>query len=143
MKTDPISAAVLYRQHLDMIMKAQVLSQAKQIARRALAVVFDRPASGTISIMSGFGHNTGQAFVTISMANPQEVASPTIQIATHQARRIAFQILEAADAAESDGFLVAWLRGSADLSDGQLGSMLQMFRDWREQQRQRQEGENT
>jgi len=139
MKTDPISAAAGYRMHLEMIMKAQVLHQARQIAARALEIVFDRPEPGTISLTSGFGHNTGKAFVTFSMANPEEVANPTIQIATHQARQIAMQILEACDAAESDGFLVEWLRGTANVPDNQLGAFLQQFREWRDEQRKRQE----
>lgn len=138
MKTDPISAAAAYRQHLEMVAKAQVLHQARQIAARALEITFERPAPGTINLSSGFGHNTGKAFITFSMANPEDIANPIIQIATHQARQIAMQILEACDAAESDGFLIDWLRGTAEMSDSQAGGLLQQFREWRDEQRKRQ-----
>lgn len=140
MKTDPISAATAYRQALHKIVQTTTHHQARQLASQALAVELLRPEPGTVSIASGFGQQSGQAFVTFSLANPQEVANPTIQIGTQQARALALQILEAADAAESDGYLVFWLRDKADLNDAQCGAMLKQFRDWREHQRKLQDG---
>lgn len=140
MKTDPISAAAAYRQHLDMILRSTTHHQARQLASRALEIELLRPEPGTVSIASGFGQQSGQAFVTFSLANPQEVANPTIQIGTQQARALALQILEAADSAESDGFLITWLREAAEVGDRAAAQMLAEFRAWREHQRTRQDG---
>jgi len=135
MQTDPISAAVTYRLALEAITKAPSLTAAVKAAERALQYTFNRPEEGQIGIDSGYGHNTKTPFVTFSLANPSESANPTIQMTSAQARQQAHYILEAADAAESDGFLVEWLRDKADLNDGQLGAMLAEFRLFREQHR--------
>ncbi len=135
MHTDPISAAVAYRQALNRITQVETLQEARKQATRALEIHFDRPTEHMISIASGYGHATKEPFVTFSMANPEETANPTIQMQSDQARQIAFRILEAADAAESDGFIVEWLAGTADMSDSQVGALLSEFRDWREKRR--------
>ena len=135
MKTDPISAAVTYRQYLQEISKAQTLHQARQAAARALQVEFHRPEPGQVSILSGFGLNSQQPFVSFAMANPQEVANPTVQIDVDTARRIAMEILEACDAAESDGFVITWLRETVELTDGAAAQLLQEFRAWRDKRR--------
>lgn len=131
MNTDPISAAAAYRMALERIMRAKVFHEARQIASSALEIHFTRPEEGTVSVASGFGQNTRQPFVTLGMANPQEVANPAIQMTTTDARRIAMQILEAADAAESDGFIVSWLGDKAELNDPQLAALLSEFREYR------------
>lgn len=139
MKADPISAAHAYRQALQAVMKAQTLHEARQRASKALDVTFDKPEDTHISVGSGYGHNTNQPFVTIGIANPTESANPIVQLPTDEARRQALTILEAADAAESDGFLITWL-GNQDLSLGQLATLLADFRAWREQWRKQSEG---
>lgn len=135
MKTDPISAAVHYRQILQRIMHVTTMHEARQLASRALEATFDPPSAGMLSTMSGYGMNTHQPFVTFSMANPTESANPTIQLSTAQARQIAMQILEACDAAESDGFVVAWLQSEAELSESQATALLGAFRQYRERLR--------
>lgn len=137
MKTDPISAAVTYRNALEQITRAPSLSAAVRIAQKMLEFTFDRPEEGHLSIHSGYGHNTKQPFVTFSLANPSETANPTIQMTAAAARQQAHYILEAADAAESDGFIVEWLRGTADLSEQQIGGLLADFRAFREKHRGR------
>jgi len=140
MKTDPISAAAGYRMYLERILHADGPHQMRKLASQALDITFDRPGENMLSVASGFGMNTKQAFVTIGLANPQETANPVVQIASHVARQIAHQILEAADAAESDGFVLEWLtEGAASLSEGQAASLLNDFRSWRERQRRKQE----
>jgi hypothetical protein len=131
MKTDPISAAHGYRMALERIMKAQTLHEARKHASSALAIVFDRPQDAHISIASGYGRNTHQPFVTIGIANPSESANPVVQITAAEARRQAHFILEAADAAESDGFLLGWL-GKQELSESQIALLLSDFRAYRE-----------
>lgn len=56
----------------------------------------------------------------------------TMQMSPAQARRIAGQLLEAAEAAESDGFLVGWLGEDKDLGEQQVGSLLISFRAYRD-----------
>jgi hypothetical protein len=135
MKTDPISAAIAYRMALDTISKAGSLATAVRVAQRALEHSFTRPEEAMLSISSGYGHATRTPFVTFSLANPSESANPTIQMSSAQARVQAQYILEAADAADSDGFLVEWLRGNGDLHEHQIGALLADFRAFREQQR--------
>jgi hypothetical protein len=132
MKTDPISAAVVYRNALEEISRAPNLAAAVRIAQRMLTFTFTRPEEGTVSIESGYGHNTRTPFVIFALANPSESANPFVQVDTGQARALAYQILEAADAAESDGFLVKWLRRTDDVDDRALGNLLADFRAYRE-----------
>ena len=134
MKTDPISAAIAYRMALDTIRKAGSLATAVRIAERALEHTFTRPEEGQISIQSGYGHTTKQAFVTFSLANPSESANPTIQMTSAQARIQAHVILAAADAADTDAFLVEWMR-AAEFEDGAVGALLTEFRQWRDAKR--------
>lgn len=120
---------------LEKIAAAPSLAAAVREARRMLVYTFDRPEEGTVTITSGYGHNTKQPFVTFSMANPSESANPTIQMTSAQARKQAQYILEAADAAETDGFLVEWMRGDGGLNEQQMGAMLASFRAFRDQLR--------
>lgn len=133
-QTDPVSAATVYRMALEAIAKAPSLSAAVRAAQHALTFTFTKPEEARLSISSGYGHHTKTPFVTFSLANPSESANPTIQMSSAQAREQAHYILEAADAADSDGFLVEWAR-TMDLSEQQMGAMLDQFRTFREQQR--------
>lgn len=136
MKTDPISAAIAYRQALEKITGAPSLAAAVREAQRVLAFTFNRPEAGMLSVSSGYGHTTKQAFVTFSLANPSESANPTIQLTSAEARQQAHYILEAADAADTDAFLVEWMR-AADFEDQAVGAMLSEFRTWRDQHRRK------
>lgn len=133
-QTDPISAASAYRMALEAIVKAPSLSAAVRAAQQALSITFRPPEEARISIDSGYGHRTKTPYVMFSLANPSESANPTIQMSSTEARVQAHYILEAADAADSDGFLVEWMR-TLDLSEQQMGAMLAQFRAFREQQR--------
>lgn len=136
MKTDPISAATAYRMALERIAKAPSLAAAVREAQKALAITFTPPEEGHISITSGYGHATKQPFVLFALANPSESANPHIQMTAAEARVQAHIILEAADAAESDGFLVEWLTtGTGKASDQQLAVFLADFRAYREKLR--------
>jgi hypothetical protein len=134
-KTDPISAAHAYRMALIRILEATTIQDVRKRANAALDITFDKPESGVLSVSSGYGQNTKQPFVTIALASPVETANPAVQLLTSQAREIAMQILEAADAAESDGFVVGWLTDVADLSEAQAAALLQEFRAYRDARR--------
>lgn len=138
MKTDPVSAATAYRMALEHIVNAPSLATAVRHAQQALTVAFTPPEEGQIGITAGYGHRTKTPFVAFSLANPSESANSTIQMTSAQARVQAHYILEAADAADSDGFIVEWLRGTADLSEQQIGGLLTDFRAFREKQREAQ-----
>lgn len=135
MKTDPISAAVAYRMALEAIVKAPSLAAAVRHAQHALSHTFNQPEEGMLSIDSGYGYKTKQPFVVFSLANPSESANPTIQMTSADARVQAHYILDAADAAESDGFVIEWFRSDNDLSEQQLGALLADFRAYREKLR--------
>lgn len=137
MKADVISAAMAYRIALQNVMRAQTLHQARQAAAKGLEVEHPKPEPGVVEVSSGFGYRTQQPFVTVLMATPIETANPTLQMSPAQARQIAGQLLEAAEAAESDGFLVGWLGVEKDLSEQQVGSLLISFRAYRDAQRKK------
>lgn len=137
MKTDPISAAAGYRMALERIARASGPQEMRKLAASALEITYDRPEPGTLSISSGWGHRTQQPYVTIALANPQETANPAVQIPAAQARQIAQQILEAAEASESDGFLIAYLTDRMEVPLEKLGAVLGDFREWRAQRRRK------
>lgn len=139
MKTDPVSAATAYLDLLRRIMHAKTLHEARQLAARGLEIEFSRPQEGMISVNSGYGRNTRQPFVTLSLANPAESANPFIQMSTIQARAQALIILEAADAADSDGFLMEWLTSEAQVDVEQAAQLLLAFRTYRERLRSRED----
>ena len=66
MKTDPISAAVGYRQALQRALQAKTHHEARKIIAQALEITFDPPTEGHISISSGWGANTQQVYVTMA-----------------------------------------------------------------------------
>jgi len=129
MQTDPISAAHAYRQALTDVLHAADLHLARQFASHALEIAFKAAESDTIGVTSGFGRNTQTPFVTVA------ISSPAVQMPASQARQIALQILEAADAAESDGFILSWIAGRAALSEQQAATLLGDFRAYRERLR--------
>jgi hypothetical protein len=137
MKTDPVSAAHIYRQALEFIANTKGYREAKDTARQALQVTFERPSNQTnIFTYSGFGAQSNLPHVTIT------VADPLVQMDTQTARTLALRILEAADAAESDGFIFAFMRDKIGIEPGHIGSMLVQFREYRDALRG-EEGEAT
>lgn len=95
----------------------------------------------TINITSGFGHNTQRPFV--QMLIPR--ADWMTQMSPAEARDLALNLLQAADGAESDGFLVTFLRETVGVDDMRAAATLLVeFREYRESQRQQKEsGQKT
>jgi hypothetical protein len=56
------------------------------------------------------------------------------QLSPYEARQHAYAILGAADAAESDGFVVSWLTAKMDIKPEHAVAVLQDFRKYREEQ---------
>lgn len=85
-----------------------------------------------IHVESGYGHNTRQPFVEIKTDKLKE----PLQLSPNEARDLAANLLQAAEAAEQDAFIVEF---HSDFVDGSpeekqvLGaSMLALFRKWRD-----------
>lgn len=133
MQTDPISAAAGYRMALERVMQAQSLQAAQKHARTALEITFKRPEAEEIHVSSGIGANTGAAYVTLALS------APAVQLLASQARAIALQILEAAEAAESDLFLVRFAAEIGGAEQATSAHMLADFRAFRARLRDRQD----
>lgn len=88
-----------------------------------------------ITVTSGFGHNTQQPFVEMTIRR----ADWTTQMSPAMARELALNLLAAADAAESDGFVVGFFRDHIGLEMSHVAGLLMEFRDYREK---RQESSN-
>lgn len=85
-----------------------------------------------VVVGSGFGATTRQPYVALSVNGQETKMTPA------KAREIAMMLLSAADAAESDGFLVEWMGAEAGLNDQQRVMLLREFRAYRDQERARQ-----
>jgi hypothetical protein len=83
-------------------------------------------------VSSGYGGNTRQPYVELCL-NDQSV-----QITPMKAREIAGNLLEAAEAAEGDGFLVEFMSNFAEEPEHAVGLLVE-FREFREQQRKKQQ----
>lgn len=86
----------------------------------------------TIKVTSGYGGNTRQPYVEI---NAEFLKAP-LQIAPEEARDLAMNLLEAAEASEQDAFIFEF---HSDLIDDPVSekenigaSMLIEFRKWRD-----------
>lgn len=99
-------------------------------------ITVDEPPAHTpeeivFMVTSGFGHNTQRPFVQVLI----EAADWMTQMSPANARELAYNLLSAADAAESDGFLVIFLRHKIGLPDPAISKVLTDFRDYRDAQR--------
>lgn len=82
-----------------------------------------------ISVTSGFGHNTQQPFVQMIIRQ----ADWMTQMSPETARELAHNLMAAADAAESDGFLIGFFRQTIGVDDMRMvASVLVQFRNYRE-----------
>jgi hypothetical protein len=79
-------------------------------------------------VSSGFGHRTQAPFVQVLI----EAADFMTQMSPGDARALAMNLLNAADAAESDGFLISFMREKIGAADYQIAGVLEDFRKWRE-----------
>lgn len=81
-------------------------------------------------VSSGFGGNTNRPYVQVLI----EAADWMTQMPPEKARDLAHNLLGAADAAESDGFLVTFLRQRVKAGDEAIAQILIEFREWRREQ---------
>lgn len=84
-------------------------------------------------VSSGFGHNTQMPYVQVLIPK----ANWMTQMPPESARELALSLLACADAAESDGFLVTFVRERIGVDDMRaVASLLVEFREYREKLRQ-------
>jgi hypothetical protein len=83
----------------------------------------------TFHVTSNFGQKTQKPFVMVAVNGPQDFMT---QMSPAEARDLALNLLTAADASESDAFLITFLRRKVKANDQAIVGILQDFRQWRE-----------
>ncbi len=83
-----------------------------------------------VNVSSGYGANTKRPFVAVQIGDRKPY-----QWSPDEARRIAALLLECADAAEGDAFVVEWFTTKAGLELRQVAALLNDFRLSRERHR--------
>lgn len=80
-----------------------------------------------ILVTSGFGGNTRQPFVEI---RAEQIKKP-MQISPNEARELASNLLQAAEAAEQDAFLFDFAKNISSGDDKAGAVLVAQFRMWR------------
>jgi len=84
----------------------------------------------TLWAKSIFGHATRKGLVEIEIKGAEVTCSPT------EARAFAYSLLEAAEAADTDEFIMTWLNERIGIKDDQAAyQVLREFREKREEKR--------
>lgn len=90
----------------------------------------------TIWVESGYGYNTQQPFIEIK--DERIKPGEKIQLSPEEARDLAMNLLEAAEAAEQDAFIIDYVKKqivspgtSKEESDKMAAGFLFEFREWR------------
>lgn len=81
----------------------------------------------TLWVSSGYGHKFREPFVNIAMPGGEFV-----QLDVEGARHHAQAVLQVAEAAVQDAFIMEWAIEKFGLSDEQAGLLLNDYRQWRE-----------
>lgn len=85
-----------------------------------------------INVTSGYGGNTRQPFVQVEMDYPKD---HPLQLEPNEARDLAANLLQAAEAAEQDAFIFEFhsslIEGTAKEKERVGANMLIEFRKWR------------
>jgi hypothetical protein len=98
---------------------------AYQSLYRLLFNVISGRGPGSFTIMSGYGANTQQPYV--------EINGPSFaQISPENARELAQNLYAAAEAADTDAFLVQHLQQAVGLEPEKAIHFLANFREWRD-----------
>ena len=79
---------------------------------------------------SGYGVKTKEPFVNIAMPGGEYV-----QLDIEGARHHALAVLECAEAAVQDAFLVEWVKDATKTNDQGAGVLLNEYREWRKRRK--------
>lgn len=87
-----------------------------------------------IAVTSGYGASTHEPFVTVEIdVKPNH----PLQISPDEARNLAHNLLECAEAAEGDAFLVDFTRDEMGQEMVVAAAVMLEFRKWREKKRKK------
>lgn len=87
------------------------------------------PKQVVFHVTSNFGHRTQKPFVMVTVGEQDFMA----QMSPDEARALAMNLLQCADASETDAFLVTFLRKRVGANDQAVVGIPQDFREWRAQ----------
>jgi hypothetical protein len=82
----------------------------------------------TIMVESGYGGNTRQPFVEIK----DEWLKAPMQLSPEEARDLALNLLEAAEASEQDAFMFEFVSKDLHAGDQAAANIIGEFRKWRD-----------
>lgn len=77
-----------------------------------------------ILVSSGYGLNTRLPFVQIE----SEDLDKPIQVSPQEARDLALNLLQAAEGADTDAFMVDFLKNTVGFGDSEIAQMVALFR---------------
>ena len=77
-------------------------------------------------VSSGFGHRTQMPYVQVLI----ESADFMTQMPPSTARELAHNLLSAAEAAETDAFIIGFFREKVRIDDPRIMAILNEFREW-------------
>lgn len=89
------------------------------------------PEPTKVWVSSVYGHNTRKPLVKIEA----ETLDQPLQISPNEARDLALNLLEAAEAADQDAFMFEFVTQVIGQTEQVAASILIDFRDWRKKQR--------
>lgn len=82
--------------------------------------------TSTINVTTGYGYKSKEPYVEVN------VPKKRIQMTPENARDLALNLLQAAEAAYSDAFLIEFLTDAIGSDPAQAAILLGEFRKWRE-----------
>lgn len=80
-------------------------------------------------VTSGYGWKHRQPFISVTVG----AKDFHVQMSTDEARDLAMNLIQAAEAAEQDAFLFEWAQREVGVNDKQAAGLLSEFRKWREE----------
>jgi hypothetical protein len=86
------------------------------------------------TVSSGYGVNTSSPYVQVEHIT-EENSEYVTQMLPSEARDLALNLLMAAEASDSDGFIVEFFRDEMELDMEYVGALLHDFRRWRDEAR--------
>ena len=87
-------------------------------------------ASRVVWVRSMYGHRTREPGVTMAMP-----AGEMVQMTPGEARQLGRQLVEAAEAAISDAFIVEYFAEHINIKEEMIFKLLADFREWRERRK--------
>ena len=80
---------------------------------------------------ANYGHRTQKPFVAVTVQSKEFF----VQMSPDDARALAHNLLECAEAADSDAFLMSFMKRKIGIDQKSLAGILLQFRNWRDKQR--------